>query len=263
MELELPSLAAPALHLVESTDKTVFSKIGGLPNLPAGVEWPSNNGMAMAFLCQISMAELPPDAPLRQALPEGYLYFFYDSEQGTWGYDPADLGSWKVVYSPVPPPHAVRDAPGSFDADEIYCEKPIAFKPILSLPSEERLEAIPGIEPSEALYEELDELRQSIYAGQPHHQIGGYPDVIQGDIMELKCELVSNGLFCGDASGYSDPRAAALAAGAAEWQLLLQLDTDDETGFMWGDCGLLYFWIRQSDLAKRDFDKCWVILQCH
>lgn len=263
MALELSSLASPALHLVDSTDKTVFSKIGGLPNLPVEIEWPSNNGRAMAFLCQISMAELPPDAPLRQLLPEGCLYFFYDWEQETWGFDPADLGSWKVVHSLASPPRAVRDAPGNLDTDGIYNEKPVTFKPILSLPGDERLEAILGVEPSEVLYEELDELRQSIYAGQPRHQIGGYPDVVQNDSMELECELVSNGLFCGDSSGYTDPRAAVLAAGAAEWRLLLQLDTDDDTGFMWGDCGLLYFWIRQSDLANRAFDKCWVVLQCH
>lgn len=139
MALELSSLASPALHLVDSTDKTVFSKIGGLPNLPVEIEWPSNNGRAMAFLCQISMAELPPDAPLRQLLPEGCLYFFYDWEQETWGFDPADLGSWKVVHSLASPPRTVRDAPGNLDTDGIYNEKPVTFKPILSLPGDERL----------------------------------------------------------------------------------------------------------------------------
>ena len=32
-----------------------------------------------------------------------------------------------------------------------------------------------------------------------------------------------------------------LKAGAAEWQLLLQLDTEDDTGWMWRDVGTLYF----------------------
>jgi uncharacterized protein YwqG len=31
---------------------------------------------------------------------------------------------------------------------------------------------------------------------------------------------------------------------------------------MWGDCGMLYFWIRRDDLARRDFSGAWVVLQC-
>jgi len=81
--------------------------------------------------------------------------------------------------------------------------------------------------------------------------------------MELESQLVSNGLYCGDETGYNDPRAAALAEGAADWVLLLQVDTDDDAGMMWGDCGLIYFWIRREDLARRDFSNVWMILQCN
>jgi uncharacterized protein YwqG len=40
------------------------------------------------------------------------------------------------------------------------------------------------------------------------------------------------------------------------------LDTDDDAGMMWGDGGMLYFWIRREDLEKSRFDRCWMILQC-
>lgn len=33
------------------------------------------------------------------------------------------------------------------------------------------------------------------------HRIGGDPDVIQGD-MYLECQLVTNGLYCDDSTGY-------------------------------------------------------------
>ncbi|KOS61357.1 hypothetical protein AN161_17280 [Lysinibacillus sp. FJAT-14222] len=36
------------------------------------------------------------------------------------------------------------------------------------------------------------------------HRIDGYPDAIQGD-MYLECQLVTNGLYCGDSTGYSNP----------------------------------------------------------
>jgi uncharacterized protein YwqG len=44
--------------------------------------------------------------------------------------------------------------------------------------------------------------------------------------------------------------------------LLLQLDSDRDLGWQWGDMGLLYFWIPDEDLAAGRFDRVWTILQC-
>lgn len=261
--MQAADLAAPALHLVATTDGPVFSKVGGLPNLSSNIDWPSWKGNPLAFLCQISILELPADATLRRSLSGGYLYFFYDQEQTTWGFDPADVGSWRVIYSLTPPPSDVREAPRGIDKDYVYTEKPVRFKPILSFPDPQRLgAAVTEDDSGEQFFDSLVDQKRSVFAGQPHHQIGGYPDVAQNDSMELECQLASNGLYCGDSSGYEDPRASALESGASEWRLLLQLDSDDDVGVMWGDCGLIYFWIRESDLASRAFDKCWMILQC-
>jgi uncharacterized protein YwqG len=93
------------------------------------------------------------------------------------------------------------------------------------------------------------------------HRLLGHPDPLQGD-MQLECQLVPHGLYCGDASGSRDPRAARLRPGAADWRLLLQVDSQDETGMMWGDVGRLYYWIRREDLAVGDWDGTWLILQC-
>jgi uncharacterized protein YwqG len=84
---------------------------------------------------------------------------------------------------------------------------------------------------------------------------------IQGD-MQLEAQLVSNGLYCGNPSGYEDPRRETLEPGADEWVLLLQFDSDSRIDVMWGDLGMLYFWIRKSDLAERRFDRTWMTVQC-
>ena len=44
------------------------------------------------------------------------------------------------------------------------------------------------------------------------HPIDGYPVTIQGD-MYLECQLVTNGLYCGDSSSYDDPRRQELEVG--------------------------------------------------
>lgn len=82
--------------------------------------------------------------------------------------------------------------------------------------------------------------------------------------MELECQLVSHGVSCGEAIEDDDPRVRALRPGAAEWQLLFQIDTDEEgPGWMWGDVGMLYFWIPREALRRAAFDRAWMILQCY
>ena len=93
------------------------------------------------------------------------------------------------------------------------------------------------------------------------HRLLGHPTPVQGD-MQLECQLVTNGLYCGDSSGYQDPRVNDLRAGASDWRLLLQIDSDEKAGMMWGNVGRLYYWIKEADLAARDWDLSWLILQC-
>jgi len=45
--------------------------------------------------------------------------------------------------------------------------------------------------------------------------------------------------------------------------LLFQMDSDEELDVMWGDVGMLYFCINETDLIKRQFDQVKFILQCY
>jgi uncharacterized protein YwqG len=58
------------------------------------------------------------------------------------------------------------------------------------------------------------------------------------------------------------PHRAALGAGAVQWRLLLQVDSDQDAGMLWGDVGRIYYWIRAQDLAARRLGQAWLILQC-
>jgi len=95
------------------------------------------------------------------------------------------------------------------------------------------------------------------------HGMFGWPDEVQGD-MRLQCQLASNGIYCGDLTHYDHPRFAELEDGQQNWVLLLQIDTDEDgPGWMWGDCGRLYFWIHEVAFEACDFDNAWVVLQCY
>ncbi len=255
------SLRQPAIALSKSEERH-FSKIGGLPNLPGALPWPQWKGNPLAFLCQLDLSAVPPESSLPELPRTGCLYFFYDQEQSTWGFDPKDKGSWQVLYAP----DSARDdperkPPERLKENSVYREEFLAFSLCRTYPDwqDRRVNSL-GLPDKQ--FEEYATLCASVFAGRPAHHLFGYPSPVQDNDMDLECQLVSHGLYCGDGSGYQDKRRKEWEPGRADWTLLLQLDTDDETHMMWGDGGMLYFWIRKDDLKAGRFEDCWMILQC-
>jgi uncharacterized protein YwqG len=258
----LESLREPAVWLQESKGRG-FSKIGGMPDGSAASEWPTWRGEPLSFLCQVDLSEIPPAHPDPNIPRSGCLYFFYDQEQRTWGFDPRDRGSWCVQYEPGPPSGpAERTRPDGLREENVYAEKHVDLCPISPWPDcfDERAKALGLTAGQEAA---LYDLWSSTFGGQPAHQLLGRPCSIQPDPMDLECQLVSSGVNCGDPEAYDESRAAELERGTAHWTLLLQLDSDEHTRMMWGDCGRLYFWVRKDDLRACRFGECWMILQCY
>jgi len=66
--------------------------------------------------------------------------------------------------------------------------------------------------------------------------------------------------------GHADPvqwdMHRDLPEDSADWQLLLQVDSDAALETDWGDTGRIYYWIRKRDLLQRDFSQVQLILQC-
>ena len=238
------------------------TRIGGRPDLADSVAWPSWNGRPLAFLAQINLADLKEFSCASVLPPEGSLVFFYDTEQSTWGFDPADKGSWAVVYLPnATATLQRREVPPELAENARYEACRVETHEILTVPPWESA-AMRRLRLGKTEVEAYWELLDALYSeDEICHQILGHPQPIQGD-MQIECQLVSNGLYCGDSTGYNDPRAKTLAQGAEDWRLLFQLDYDPNSGMIWGDAGKLYFWIRSEDLQTREFSKSWMILQC-
>lgn len=240
-----------------------ISKLGGLPDLPGGAGWPTRRGHPLSFIAQVNLAHLQSSAPDDRLPASGLLSFFYDLR--AWGYDPRHRGCARVLYgrgdaaglrrADPPPPRP----PGSTEHHfQVFKECVIDFRRSPTLP--------PAWDFPE--WDELTERQMEAYhdlqkqVGGPHRMLG-HPHRIQGD-MPLQCQLVSNGLSCADSSVHDDPRAKRLKKGVRQWRLLLQVDSDEENSdMMWGDAGMIYYWIREKDLRAARFERSWLILQCY
>ena len=136
----------------------------------------------------------------------------------------------------------------------------MSFRAIRTYPSWERPEV-------EALG--LSEAESDIYGGfetaqtgvEYYHQLGGFPQLIQTDDLELTSQLTSNGVVC-SANGIASARGKELAPGAKDWRVLFQIASDRSLDFMWGDAGNLYFMIRTQDAHAGRFDNVWMTSQC-
>ncbi|MBU1244636.1 DUF1963 domain-containing protein [Myxococcota bacterium] len=259
---ELPSVrlrVAPSAKPHQLGD----SRIGGRPDLPKGTPWPIHAGRPLSFLAQFRLADVPRPGSLIDLPSDGHLYFFYDVEGMPWGFDPKDRGSWVVLYAPsgadlapaapdpgAKPPHEFKAAAVEFAVEATL---PDPMSDVV-----ERLALDPVDDEDYAAFlrskEDTDATLES--------RILGHPQLIQNG-MQLECQLASNGIYVGGPEGYHDPHVAELKRAAADWRLLLQLDSHEDQGMMWGDSGRLYFWIREQDLRAKRFDRAWLILQCY
>jgi uncharacterized protein YwqG len=277
LELHLPAreaavvarLALPSVLLTHDTSagepavdfgSSPTSRLGGDPVLPADVEWPlTDDDRPLSFLCQVRLDEVSP-YDHEQLLPEsGLLLAFYDVDEQPWGGDGRiDRFGWSLR---VVDEDGVRARPSPEGATR-FEPVSLAPSPLLTLPGwEERAldeifpasfpERLESLDSYHAVQDAIDPGRGGI-----RHRVLGWPDLIQAP-MQKECQRASTN---------ADPDDPVLAEATADanWRMVLQIDTDDARNryFMWGDVGRLYFWMRKCDLAARDFDSAWMILQC-
>lgn len=217
------------------------TRFGGLPDLPAGIEYPTfmtyhNEVMGYQFIAQLNCEEL---SPYQSYLPRnGVLYFFITDQE--------DFGA-KVLYSG--PDISTLQSAGDLEIDEdfIYDEQGI-FEPFIvktgmyvGLPafySDEHLyredaENLQDLE--EGDYDLIDKFRRSLEPQnvKPMHSINSY-------------------VF----KQHSSPQIEAankLKGKPEDYMVLLRVASDNHTGFSFWDAGEIYFVIHKSDLAKGDF----------
>ncbi|MGW7578985.1 YwqG family protein [Streptomyces sp. NPDC054765] len=243
-------LLRPAVRLEVDTDPdSVVGRLGGLPRLPDGQDWPIWEGHGpLSLIASIDCAELPSEAVDISLPREGtLLFFFFDGQlddYASWGSGPNlhdNRSGARVLYVPEGEEAPLRDAPAELTPFPLL---PLTARTVMTAPhpSHPRARAVfaPGTSGpgsyDHPVYEDefVDELTEFECEDDADcvHQIGGYADSIQ-DLVEIE----------------------VADAQAGEWVLLAQFDGEDEADMVWGDSGMLYWLIRPQDLAERRFDR--------
>ncbi len=262
------SLARPCIRIhAERTPQEQLSawesRFGGIPYVPKGTVWPTwetqsfwpfGRTKKLLHLATINCAEAAA-CDVEGSLPrEGLLQFWYAENQPA-GYDPKDRGGFRVDYIGSRTELELAQPPRKTTIFECCSAE---FMEGVSLPNWEWIEEHAAEHKELPKLDGYEEIENEIQVG-GRHQMLGHANLFQGP-MELQCQLVSNGMNCGDGSGYKDPRRKELESGALDWRVLLELDTDfNGPGWMWGDLGTLYYWIKKDALAARQFEKSWAI----
>ncbi len=234
------------------------SRIGGVPDVPPDFKWPVRNEVSQSFIAQLNLEEVHPNDTHGVLPSRGMLWFFYDAKQETYGADPADRGGWSVVYRKDYSGLQRMAAPQKLPAGSQFKACTVSFASEVTLSQSPKLD-VPDYDWTDDEMQKYETLLSTFPTpedhGAVHHRLLGNPQTIQDD-MRLECQLASHGV-----TDMNDPRANELSKGAGEWQLLLQIDTDENIGMRWGNAGMIYYWLRASDLQKGSFDDSWLVLQ--
>ncbi len=215
------------------------SKFGGLPDLPADVEWPNCAGGSLAFLAQINLRDLdgslaafwPATGPLPR---EGTLSFFaFEDNPGAYDFG----GDTRVIYTPATQSQSRRPAPDATASDHSPLR---VFRTCrLSMCETWDLPAVGDVVPPELspAMETINRLRED----------GGWWSLRQ---LRRQCHPFGHYVM-----GYPLHSRTDDPTPGPEWRHLLCLDSDDNLGWNWCDGEHLSIWVHAEDLQNGAFHR--------
>jgi uncharacterized protein YwqG len=260
----LMEVASPAIrltpHQLEEAGPPGSTRLGGLPDLPPGVAWPVVDGVLLEFVGQFRLEDVAP-YDVEGRLPQtGMLYFFFDGM--LTGYDRGEGKDRRAVlyYDGAPDVLERREVPthdyGYFF--HVYNPCALSYETVWTLPSGEEISEdyfFPAVVPILGRKDRTpyQEMRRPLL--DYSHRLLGHPDEVQGGEMRLALveKLDTEGRFA--YQDYDYQNKDELIAEMRRWRLLAQFTSDLEADMSWGSGGLIYFWIREEDLAAHRFDQ--------
>lgn len=217
------------------------------PELPPGMTWPTSGKHPLHCVLKLDLAEVAEVESLDWLPSEGDLLFFYNAEDRKGVWDSSNPKDIQVIY--MPPGTATVPVPVRYKNK--FKTKQASLASIRTYPATDHPD-FPGIDKPE--WDSYDDWTEQ--TDQAGHRVGGYAFPIQEDMTEGAEELYHQAYAAPDAVRLEEEKAGR------RWKLLLQLDSDDSLNSLWGDAGMLYYWIREEDARAHDFSKVVMIMQC-
>src|SRR3954449_9406453 len=222
------------------------TKLGGLPDLPEGVDWPVLGDRPLWFAGQVNTSELGDSWP--GPVP-GLLLFFCVKDPET-----DEVGAAHVVVAA--PGSALRLAQPHTPTDGLLPESAVEPRRELTLPALGVTPAValqpfgfdydqPRYDDTETYFGLLDALANEQGLSGPTHRLLGHPLHVQNDVL---VSIVSE-------STRGRGSWEELEDESRNWRLLLQIDSDRHFGDSFADGGSIYFGLPADDLPGSRFDR--------
>jgi len=243
------ALRSVALQTTEPDDYRITgnTRFGGLPDLPADIDYPTftnyeGDTKGFQFIAQLNCAEL---AAHQEYLPRtGTLYFFISGQESI------EARVIHAVDSTALRSASTLDIDEDFIDDEagIYPPFRVAAAPWVSVPSFYSSESIAlgggVLDPLEEEYELTEALSGDLEKAapvEPVHAVNSYV-FMQHDTPQIAA-------------------ANALKGSPEDFMVLLRVSSDNNPGFCFWDAGEIFFVIHKSDLARGDFSNVYCGLE--
>ena len=214
------------------------SKVGGQPYLPKDMAFPTApDGRELFFLAQLNFADMPG----LEGFPQEGIVGFYINDDDLYGMnfdDGEHADTFRVLYFPTvtKDERALQTKMPMLRDHDLLPHHPDVSYPLRFERAEEVVPVTDyrfwqHFEPDffqqfgEREWEITEEFGKAVRA--QGHKVGGYAYFTQDDPRRPEDPMV----------------------------LLFQLDSDEPMDLMWGDMGVGHFFIREKDLAERNFSR--------
>ncbi len=240
-ELLRPAIALQGTRDDDENIAVGASKFGGTPDVPASFEWPMWQEVPINFMAQINLDEIAA-FDVENVLPSsGVLSFFY--YQYNWEEEEPILvhgleeeaGAWRVFHFAEPLERTAGPAGWNNESSNHIGSGRMTASLVVDLPPRPL-----GI--SDDWTNEEWQTHESLiehFAIEEPHLMLGYPIPHWWDARIDAARITGRG----------EPE---------DWKLLLQLNSDEELSWMWGDMGSLFYLIHCDDLKAGDFSRVWL-----
>lgn len=261
-----PSIEIDYTPCEDNKIKLGKSKIGGEPDLPENITWPTFRTYPQSFITQINIKDLKK-FDVEKLLPSnGVLLFFYDciqlEEYGKGG-TVIFCSDEKELKRRSPPENVAIIKEPQYSPRLVYDSATISFFKGETIPYSDHIFikslCDKGLIDKNDLFEKyynivLDSEDGAFFSS----RLFGHSENCQQQ-MESNCYIYDKGLK--RHSDLTEKQKEEINISWRDWILLLQIDCIPEFGMYFHWNGTLYYWIKKIDLIEKRFDRVIVIMQ--